>query len=189
MVRILLLFMAVSMASCTKDRAKMDNTSETNQDIGMPAPSLDSAKDENNYIFNYASSGYFDDYPITIDEVKEQYPNESFKEETEESFGPLGHYGKYRYDLISANISFGFFGNSRDKTKLYEIAIHNPAYQNKDIQVIGISMTGIKGLLNGNKVKYRESDGIHAIVILFDDESYLGIKVTADIVTGYTILY
>jgi hypothetical protein len=38
-------------------------------------------------------------------------------------------------------------------------------------------------------VKYRESDGMHAIVILFDDESYLGIKIADDIVTGYRILY
>lgn len=149
MTRILLMFMVIAMVSCIKNRERTDDTSKINQDIGIPAPLSDSAKDDNIYIFNYAPAGYFDDYPITIDEVKNQYPNESFEEEIEKSFGPLGHYGEYRYDLVSSNICFGFFGNSRDKTKLYEIAIYNPAYQNEDIQIIGMSMTGIKGLLNG----------------------------------------
>jgi hypothetical protein len=173
--------------SCTKNSIKAEDSRGIDPDVDMSVSSLDDTKDEHNYVFNYVPSGYFDDYPAVINKVQEQYPNESFEERVE-AMDPIIRVGKYSYSLISPSIDLSFMGNTRDEATLGIVSIFNPIYQNEDIQIIGMSITEIKELLNTNKVQYRESDGIHAIVILFDDESHLGIKVENDIITSYSLI-
>ncbi|GMO62835.1 MAG: hypothetical protein Ta2A_09700 [Treponemataceae bacterium] len=161
----IVLFMAIS-ASCTKKE------SATNSQI------------EPVYVFDIESFTYFDEFPATIDEIKKRYPDELFKEDIEESTGPMGHFGKYAYDFVSPNIRFIFWGNSEDEAELHVVKVLTALYQNPSIQVIGMTKEELIEVMG--VIKYRIPD--NDVIINSDDESYLAIRMTNGIVSSYDII-
>jgi hypothetical protein len=121
--------------------------------------------------------------PQTITGIKELYPNEQF--EVKEYPSDMG-LGKFAYILKSENIDFLFWGDTIDEASLRIIHINNNAYQNSNIQMIGMPASEAKELI-GRAGKYSVQDGninvetdnfLYSLIFIVKDEQ----------IVSYTIL-
>jgi hypothetical protein len=162
-----------------EDKEVIDNKFSTEEIIGGSNTS-----DRNHtYVFNLDSFLYIEEFPKTIDGVKEEYKDEVFEES---SFEMGGHsLGDYKYVLASKNIEFTFYGNTKEDAKLQIVEIYTPLYQCPNIQIIGMTSTGIKELI-GNSIKYNKEG--NNLRIVTDDWMYnIRIDIENDVVIGYLI--
>ncbi|GMO11881.1 MAG: hypothetical protein Ta2A_21090 [Treponemataceae bacterium] len=163
----IVMFMAIS-ASCTKKE------SATNSQV------------EPVYVFDIDSFTYFDEFPATIDGVKEKYKDVSFQERMTETSdtGHLRSLGAYRFTLASENITFTFYGNTVENMELRFVDIFSPLYQCPSIQIIGMSSTRVKDLIKPT-TEFDDEKGL--LRITSKDWDTIVINIENDVVVNYSV--
>ena len=132
------------------------------------------------YVFDIDSFLFLDEFPKTIADIMVLFPDEHFEEKTFEN-DVKGLMGEYVYSLYSANIRFGFWGDTIDEAVLLTSEIFNQEYQCKSMQIIGMSVKDLENV-SGKKIdpdkKINISNGLYV----------LSIKTDGNTVKSYTIL-
>ena len=166
----ILLVSCLLFSSCLKkENLNEKRTEEEKQEVlsqetlGQEVQKIETSS----YVFDIDSFKYLDEFPRTINGIKEMYPNESFEEKVSKRLGKSIHIGEYAYSLNSPNIQFGFWGDTTEEAILFTVEIFNSDYQCENMQVIGMSAEELEFVsnrklnLDKNIIIYTEShDGL-----------------------------
>jgi len=179
---IAILFSCFLFSSCLK----MENLSEIKQEINEQEQQYQEVivqeihTPDILYIFDIDSFKYLDEFPRTIEGVKELYPDEPFEESLSE-YGGKSYLGAYGYSLRSSNIQFIFGGDAIDELELRVVDIFNSNYQCEPIQVIGMTIEKLEKISGKNQT--------HEKAIKISSELYiLLIETKNGIASSYSIL-
>jgi hypothetical protein len=132
------------------------------------------------YTFDIDSFKFLDEFPRTIEGIKTIFPNEFFEEKTFEN-DVKGLMGEYVYSLYSANIHFGFWGDTTEDAVLLTVEIFTSKYQCSTMQIIGMPVEDLENL-SGKRINPDKK------IIIATDLYVLSIKTDGNTVKSYTIL-
>ena len=177
MKTITVLLFCFLLCSCSK---KGNSSLEKQKDEKLEVLSQEIQQPDTFYVFDIDSFLFLDEFPKTIAGIKTFFPDEHFEEKTFEN-DVKGLMGKYVYSLRSANIHFGFWGDTTEEAVLLTVEIFSPEYQCKSIQIIGMSAEDIENI-SGNKLNRDKRINIST------DLYVLSITTDGNVVKSYTIL-
>jgi hypothetical protein len=132
------------------------------------------------YVFDIDSFKFLDEFPRAIEDIKTFFPNEYFEEKTFEN-DIKGLMGNYVYSLYSANIRFGFWGDTTEEAILLTAEILTSKYQCNPMQIIGMPVKDLESL-SGKKLNRDKK------IIISTDLYVLSITTDGNTVKTYTIL-
>ena len=178
---VLLLTCFLFSACSKKDYPGAENQKEKEQEVpSQETHDPETQKPAASYVFDIESFRFLEEFPSTISEIIEVYPDEDFKEKTSTS-EIKGLYEKNWYSLESQNITFDYLGYTTEEAILYVVEIFNPEYQCNTMQIIGMPVKELENI-SGKKLNPDKKINIET------DLYVLSIKTDGNTVKAYTIL-
>jgi hypothetical protein len=180
-IAVILLFCSLFCSCSKRDYSNAEKQEEEKQEVlTQETPGQETQSPDVSYVFDIDSFLFLDEFPKTITDIKVLFPDEHFEEKTFEN-DVKGLLGEYVYSLYSANIRFGFWGDTTEEAVLLTSEIFNPKYQCKSMQIIGMPVKELESL-SGNKLDPDKKINIS------NDLYVLSIKTDGNTVKSYTIL-
>jgi hypothetical protein len=179
---IVLLLSCFLFSACSKkDYSNTEKHEEEKQEVvSQETIDKEAQNPDISYVFDIDSFLFLDEFPKAVADIKALFPDEHFEEKTFEN-DVKGLFGEYVYSLYTANIRFGFWGDTIEEAVLLTSEIFNSEYQCKSMQIIGMPVKDLENV-SGNKIdrdkKINISNGLYV----------LSIKTDGNTVKSYTIL-
>jgi len=179
---IVLLLVCFLFSSCSKkDYSNTEKHEEENQEVvSQETINKETQVTDTSYVFDIEAFLFLEEFPLSISEIKDMYPNENFEEKTSTS-EIKGLSEKNWYSLESQDIIFDCMGKTIDEAILYVVEIFTSKYQCNTMQIIGMPVNDLENV-SGNKIdrdkKINISNGLYV----------LSIKTDGNTVKSYTIL-
>jgi hypothetical protein len=178
---VLLLFCSLFSFCSKKDYSNTEKQEEEKQEVlGQETIDQETLIPETSYVFDIEAFRFLEDFPLSISEIKDMYPDENFEEKISTS-EIKGLSDKNWYSLESQDIIFDCMGKTIDEAILYAVEIFTPKHQCNTMQIIGMPVNELENI-SGYKLDSDKRINISNSLYV------LSIKTDGNTVKSYVIL-